>query len=41
MAGGNAETLPDAEIVKWKSFDGLEISGVLYRPPARFTGPGR
>jgi dipeptidyl aminopeptidase/acylaminoacyl peptidase len=39
MAGGNAETLPDAEIVKWKSFDGLEISGVLYRPPAAFTGP--
>ena len=39
MAGGNAETLPDAEIVKWKSFDGLEISGVLYRPPARFAGP--
>jgi dipeptidyl aminopeptidase/acylaminoacyl peptidase len=39
MAGGNAETLPDAEIVKWKSFDGLEISGVLYRPPARFEGP--
>ena len=28
------ETLPDAEIVTWKSFDGLEISGVLYRPPA-------
>jgi dipeptidyl aminopeptidase/acylaminoacyl peptidase len=39
MAGGNAETLPDAEIVKWKSFDGLEISGVLYRPPAAFKGP--
>jgi dipeptidyl aminopeptidase/acylaminoacyl peptidase len=39
MAGGNAETLPDAEIVRWKSFDGLEISGVLYPPPAVFTGP--
>ena len=39
MAGGNAETLPEAEIVKWKSFDGLEISGVLYRPPAAFKGP--
>src|SRR5688572_3863448 len=38
-AGGNAETLPDAEIVRWKSFDGLEISGVLYRPPAVFKGP--
>jgi dipeptidyl aminopeptidase/acylaminoacyl peptidase len=39
MAGANAETLPDAEIVQWKSFDGLDISGVLYRPPAAFTGP--
>jgi dipeptidyl aminopeptidase/acylaminoacyl peptidase len=39
MGGANPETLPDAEIVRWKSFDGLEISGVLYRPPASFTGP--
>jgi dipeptidyl aminopeptidase/acylaminoacyl peptidase len=39
MAGANAETLPDAEIVRWNSFDGLEISGVLYRPPAVFKGP--
>jgi dipeptidyl aminopeptidase/acylaminoacyl peptidase len=39
MGGANPETLPDAEIVEWKSFDGLGISGVLYRPPARFTGP--
>jgi dipeptidyl aminopeptidase/acylaminoacyl peptidase len=39
MAGGNAEMLPDAEIVRWKSFDGLEITGVLYRPPAAFKGP--
>jgi dipeptidyl aminopeptidase/acylaminoacyl peptidase len=39
MGGANPETLPDAEIVKWKSFDGLEISGVLYRPPASFAGP--
>jgi dipeptidyl aminopeptidase/acylaminoacyl peptidase len=35
----NPERLPDPEIVTWKSFDGLAISGVLYRPPARFTGP--
>ena len=35
----NPEALPEPEIVKWKSFDGLEISGVFYRPPARFTGP--
>jgi dipeptidyl aminopeptidase/acylaminoacyl peptidase len=37
--GANPDSLPDAELVRWKSFDGLMISGVLYRPPARFTGP--
>jgi acetyl esterase/lipase len=37
--GANPESLPDAEIVRWKSFDGLGISGVLYRPPAQFKGP--
>jgi len=35
----NPGALPQPEIVQWKSFDGLTISGVLYRPPARFTGP--
>jgi dipeptidyl aminopeptidase/acylaminoacyl peptidase len=35
----NPNSLPDPEIVQWKSFDGLTISGVLYRPPPRFTGP--
>jgi dipeptidyl aminopeptidase/acylaminoacyl peptidase len=39
MGGANPESLPDAEVVRWKSFDGLTISGVLYRPAARFTGP--
>jgi dipeptidyl aminopeptidase/acylaminoacyl peptidase len=34
----NPDALPEPEIVTWKSFDGLTISGVLYRPPARFTG---
>jgi len=29
---------PNAELVKWKSFDGKEISGFLYRPPAKFAG---
>ena len=33
------DSLPEPEIVRWKSFDGLMISGVLYRPPSRFTGP--
>ena len=32
------ETLPDPQLVRWKSFDGLPISGFLYRPPARFSG---
>ena len=39
MAAAAPEALPDAEIVRWSSFDGVEISGVLYRPAARFTGP--
>lgn len=37
--GGNPESLPDAQIIRWKSFDSLPISGVLYRPPASFKGP--
>ena len=28
-------------IVRWKSFDGREISGLLSTPPARFAGRGR
>jgi dipeptidyl aminopeptidase/acylaminoacyl peptidase len=39
IGGANTDALPEAEVVRWKSFDGLAISGVLYRPPARFTGP--
>jgi dipeptidyl aminopeptidase/acylaminoacyl peptidase len=35
----NADRLPPPEIVTWKSFDGQVISGVLYRPAAKFTGP--
>jgi len=27
------------ELVRWPSFDNLIISGFLYRPPAKFTGP--
>lgn len=29
----------EPEIVRWKSFDGREISGILHLPPARFSGP--
>lgn len=36
--GLNAESLPEAQLIHWKSFDDLAISGVLYRPPQRFTG---
>ena len=32
------EAFPQAELVKWKSFDGKEITGFLYKPPAKFTG---
>jgi dipeptidyl aminopeptidase/acylaminoacyl peptidase len=33
------DAFPEAELVKWKSFDGKEISSFLYRPPAeKFPG---
>jgi dipeptidyl aminopeptidase/acylaminoacyl peptidase len=35
----NADVLPVPEVVEWKSVDGQAITGVLYRPSARFTGP--
>ena len=28
----------EAEVVRWKSFDGLEISGLINRAPSRFAG---
>jgi dipeptidyl aminopeptidase/acylaminoacyl peptidase len=36
--GLNAAMFAEPELVSWKSFDGREITGFLYRPPARFTG---
>jgi len=34
-----ARNFAEAELVRWKSFDGREITGFLYRPPAqRFPG---
>jgi dipeptidyl aminopeptidase/acylaminoacyl peptidase len=36
--GLNAEKFVEPELIKWKSFDGREISGFLYNPPAKFTG---
>ena len=35
----NPDVLPPPEVVEWKSFDGTAISGILYRPAVRFTGP--
>lgn len=37
--GLNPSTFSEPELVKWKSFDGREISGWLYRPdPAKYPG---
>jgi dipeptidyl aminopeptidase/acylaminoacyl peptidase len=37
--GVNTEGFSEAELVRWKSFDGRTISGFLYRPPAgKFPG---
>jgi dipeptidyl aminopeptidase/acylaminoacyl peptidase len=36
--GVSTDGFADQQIVRWKSFDGREISGLLSLPPARFTG---
>lgn len=36
--GASPGALPQAEVFDWKSFDGLTIGGVLYRPSSRFRG---
>jgi len=38
-ASFNPDELPAPEVIEWKSFDGTVISGILYRPAARFAGP--
>jgi len=38
LGGINATNLTEPELIKWKSFDGLEISGFYYTPSAKFTG---
>jgi dipeptidyl aminopeptidase/acylaminoacyl peptidase len=38
LGGIAAAELNDAGLIRWKSFDGLEISGFLFKPAARFTG---
>ena len=36
--GVNTSGFKDAELIRWKSFDGKTISGFLTRPPAKFSG---
>ncbi len=36
--GLNTQNFSEPELITWKSFDGREITGFLYRPPAKFTG---
>ncbi|HYE59161.1 MAG TPA: S9 family peptidase, partial [Rhodothermales bacterium] len=38
LGGLTPSELSEPELVRWTSFDGREITGFLYRPPARFTG---
>jgi dipeptidyl aminopeptidase/acylaminoacyl peptidase len=38
LGGLVASELSEPELIRWKSFDGLEISGFYYRPPGRFDG---
>ena len=37
-AGVDTASFADQQIVRWKSFDGLAISGLLTKPPSRFSG---
>ena len=34
----NTNEFVEPKLIKWKSFDGREITGFLYQPPERFTG---
>jgi dipeptidyl aminopeptidase/acylaminoacyl peptidase len=38
LGGLPAAELSEPRLVRWPSFDGREITGFYYRPPARFTG---
>ena len=37
--GLDASEFAEPGLIQWKSFDGLGISGFLYRPPRKFAGP--
>ncbi len=34
-----ASTFSEPQLIKWKSFDGRDISGFYYKPDAKFSGP--
>ena len=36
--GLDASHFVEAELIRWRSFDGTSISGFYYKPPARFEG---
>jgi dipeptidyl aminopeptidase/acylaminoacyl peptidase len=38
LGGLVSSELSEGKLVRWPSFDGREITGFLYRPPAKFTG---
>jgi len=38
LGGLVADELSQPRLIRWKSFDGRQISGFLYEPPARFSG---
>jgi dipeptidyl aminopeptidase/acylaminoacyl peptidase len=39
LGGLVAAELPEPALIRWTAVDKREITGFLYRPPARFTGP--
>ena len=38
LGGLHTDDFVEPRVIKWKSFDDRMISGLLYKPPARFTG---
>ncbi len=38
LGGIDASRIQAPQLIKWKSFDGLEISGFMYPPDKKFTG---
>jgi dipeptidyl aminopeptidase/acylaminoacyl peptidase len=38
LGGVDLRDQPEPQLVRWKAFDGRDLSGLLYRPPARFAG---